>query len=363
MIQINDNQIRDWRWLEPNGYLRVPPAVGIGEPTVPVEIPRRQILLGDATEQLRTLPSASIDCVVTSPPYYQLRDYAADGQIGLEPTVEDWVASLRPVFAEVARVLKPAGSIWLNLGDAYSRNARYGAPSKGMFCAPERLLLALADDGWIVRGKVIWSKTNSMPNSVADRLSQNYEVIYFLTRSPRYFFNLDAIRDAVRVESGSKVDGPVLGKNPGDIWRIATKGFRGAHFATFPPELIRKPILASCPEAICTQCGTPWKRAVNSWRVSVDNGPKHPRPKDQYVMRFGERWNTLRQIGELVPCGCNASTVPGIVLDPFFGAGTVGVVAEELGRGWGLNSARSSARLPTPASIRQGQSDDLNACH
>jgi len=337
--------------------------VGVGEPTPPVEIPRRTILLGDATKQLRTLPDASIDCVVTSPPYFQLRDYAAEGQIGLEATVEGWVNNLRLVFAEVARAMKPAASLWLNLGDSFSRHARYGAPAKSLLCAPERMLLALAADGWIVRGKVIWSKPNPLPNSVADRPNLTYEIVYFLVRSPRYFFDLNAIREPHRSRSAHRATttigkapawaGPLagsqdglrraraadqpghhLGKNPGSVWEIATQGFRGPHFATFPPALIRRPILATCPEAICTRCGTPWQREVSVQRISVGPASKGPKPGDPQVMRFNDRWHTIRQVGELMPCGCGAATVPGVVLDPFMGAGTVGIVAESLGRDW-----------------------------
>jgi DNA modification methylase len=338
--------------------------VGFGTPTPPVKIPRRSILLGDATERLLELPDNAIDCVVTSPPYYALRDYGAPGQIGLEATVDDWVKNLQAVFHEAARVLKPGGSLWLNLGDSFSRHAHYGAPPKGMLAAPERLLLALMGEGWIVRGKVIWSKPNGLPNSVADRLNLNYEVVYFLVREPNYFFDLDAIREPHR-SRGAKRDnagkaatpgwaGPLasgaqdglhrarpadqpghpLGKNPGSVWEIPTYGFRGQHFATFPPRLVRRPILATCPEAVCTRCGTPWKRQVTVERVPVGLASKSPRPRDKQVMRFNDRWHTVRRVGDLVPCGCQAPTVPGVVLDPFMGAGTVGLVAEELRRDW-----------------------------
>jgi site-specific DNA-methyltransferase (adenine-specific) len=266
--------------------------------------------------------------VVTSPPYFQLRDYGATGQLGLEPTVAGWVANLRDVAREVARVLVPTGSLWINLGDSFSRHPKYGAPVKGLLLAPERLLLALAQDGWIVRTKVVWAKTNPMPSSATDRLSSTYEVIYFLVRQRLYFFDLDAIREPHR-SSGAKRErtpqqqppigaGPLaaargglrrarakgepghpLGKNPGDVWQIATKGFRGAHLATFPPELVRRPILATCPAVVCTACGQGQK---------VSTG-------------------TLQ-------CDCHAPARSGIVLDPFFGTGTVGLVAQDLGRDW-----------------------------
>ena len=155
---------------------------------------RNRILIGDIRERLADVPAKSIDCVITSPPYFQLRDYGVKGQIGLEPSVEGWVDELRLALNGLKRVLKPTGSIWVNLGDTYSRHAKYGAPPKGLLLAPERFLLAMADDGWIVRNKVIWAKTNPMPHAVSDRLNNAYDVVYFLVRSTRYFFDLDAIR-------------------------------------------------------------------------------------------------------------------------------------------------------------------------
>ena len=318
-----------WRGLTPRGYCRTQAAVGVGEPTPPVDIVRNQILLGDATARLNKLPTNAIDCVVTSPPYYALRDYGVSGQIGLEDSVEGWVSSMRRVMAEVARVLKPAGSVWLNLGDSFSTHPRYGASPKSLLAAPERLLLALMDDGWIARAKVVWAKPNALPNSVADRLNLDYEVIYFLVRSPRYFFDLDAIREPHRsrasrrqqepstgvpswagpLASGSQdglrrdrtEPGHPLGKNPGSVWRIATRGFRGPHFATFPEALIRRPILSTCPEAICIRCGLPWKRRVEVARVSVGNPSQTPRPNDPSVMRFKDYWHNVRHVGDLIP--------------------------------------------------------------
>jgi len=325
-------------------------------------LPRNTILVGDAQERLRQLPPASIDCVITSPPYFRLRDYGVPGQLGLEPTVDAWVTGLRAVMSELARVLKPTGSLWLDLGDSYSRAPRYGAPPKGLFLAPERLLLALAADGWTVRNKIIWAKPNPMPDSVADRLTTTYDVVYFLVRSRHYFFDLDPIRLAHRTQRATStrrsapsrppawagphagrqdglartrapgLPGHWLGKNPGDVWTMAASSYSGAHFATFPQALVERPLLATCPEAVCTHCAAPWRRTVTVRRLG--KGTNAPTARDRHVRQYPGHWRTVRQIGDLTPCGCDAPTRPGVVLDPFFGTGTVGAVAQRHGRDW-----------------------------
>lgn len=318
--------------------------------TRPPELPVDEILVGDALEQLKRLPTASVDTVVTSPPYFRLRNYGVDGQIGAENTIEQYLDALLAVLDEVARVLKPAGSLWLNLGDTYSRHHTHGATPKGLVLAPERLLLGLNERGWSCRNKVVWAKPNPMPASVKDRLSATWEPLYLLTRSKSYFFDLDAIRVdgrstrlkptkvGARTKHGAtgperpswagpnagnnsglsamKARGQAthpLGKNPGDVWSIATAAYRGAHFATFPEALVERPLHATCPERVCTSCGTAWRRAPHIaalGRIAVATA--------------------LRK-----SCGCpDRHWQPGIVLDPFLGAGTVAVVAKRLGRRW-----------------------------
>jgi len=314
-------------------------------------LPRRQVLIGDARQRLAELPDASVDCVITSPPYFGLRDYAMDGQLGAEGHIDEWVKGLLDVARELARVLKPSGALWLNLGDGYSRHPREGAVKKSLLLGPERVALALTGEGWLLRNKVIWAKTNPMPASVGDRLSCGHEVIYFFTRAPRYYFDLHPIRvpavtpphhgrssrasvypplesvprnghvprvDLNRGLAALKAAGREhhpLGKNPGDVWAQASGHYRGAHFATFPVELVRRPLLATCPEQVCTACGTPWRRALQRLH--------------------GRRLAT----GPLRPaCGChsndNAISQPGVVLDPFLGSGTVALAAEQHGRDW-----------------------------
>jgi len=321
-----------------------------------------QILVGDALDRLRELPAASVDTVVTSPPYFRLRNYGVEGQIGAEETVDGWVIALVSVLDEVARVLKPEGALWLNLGDTYSRRPDHGAAPKGLVLAPERLLLALNQRGWSCRNKVIWAKPNPMPASVKDRLSATWEPLYLLTRSKAYFFDLDAIRvdgrssrlKPTKVGAHTKhgATGPErpswagpnagnnsglsamkargqsthpLGKNPGDVWQIATAAYRGAHFATFPEALVERPLRATCPERVCTTCGTAWRRAP-------------------YIEALGK----VAVAGALrKSCGCGSRDWhPGTVLDPFLGAGTVAVVASRLGRRWiGIELNPAYARI------------------
>lgn len=256
------------------------------------------LLLGDALDLLRTVPGESVDCVVTSPPYYGLRDYGVPGQYGLEDTPAEYVENLRQLFAECRRVLADDGTCWVNLGDSYSgswgnqghkndrddihvgvrgRGAlpkgsrtgsrRAGEPGpKNLFGIPWRVAFALQDDGWTLRNAIVWHKPNAMPESVTDRLASYYEHVFLLTKSRRYWFDLDAVRE-IQKTAGERHEGrgcgsgdgwPTAwngakaralnpkGRNPGDMWSIPTRPFPGAHFATFPPELPIRCIKAGC---------------------------------------------------------------------------------------------------------------------
>ena len=308
-----------------------------------------RIIQGDALERLRELPAASVDCCVTSPPYYQLRDYGVEGQIGLEETVEEYIGKLVNIFREVRRVLKKDGTLWLNISDSYAGSTKGAARSaenarkykqgtnKGLLgsglratplngCKPKDLLgipwilaLALRNDGWYLRQDIIWQKPNPMPESVKDRCTKSHEYIFLLSKSRKYYFDGEAIAEPAAVSTlkrlsqnvekqlGServqgKTNGPMkavkpryggkkytedpevfnrtksgtlydytLKRNKRDVWTVTTKPFRGAHFATFPQDLI-------------------------------------------------------------VPCVLAGSRVGGVVLDPFAGSGTTGVVAAVNGR-------------------------------
>lgn len=262
-----------------------------------------QLWRGDAATVLASLPESSVNCVCTSPPYYGLRDYGVDGQLGMEPSPAEYVEALRAVFAEVRRVLADDGVLWLNLGDSYVSkpcgnvrgvsdatglhggrtssgyrdrlaaghatkrdNTSFGLPEKNLIGVPWRVALALQDDGWILRSEVIWHKTSGMPESITDRVSKRHEQVFMFAKSPRYWFDLDAIREPhaeTTIAAAARARIPYLapgqrpqtkthgmserGANPGDVWSISTQPFFGAHFATMPTELARRCILAGCP--------------------------------------------------------------------------------------------------------------------
>lgn len=243
------------------------------------------ILCGDCLEVLRTLPSSSIDCCVTSPPYYALRDYGVDGQIGLEETPEAYIAKLSYVFMEVYRVLKPEGTLWLNIGDSYNGNKKgntetikhkvvaesndfhkklwKGAKQKDLIGVPWMLAFTLRSQGWYLRQDIIWEKGNPLPESVTDRCTKSHEYIFLMSKSQKYYFDYEAIQEKAKYPNdnrGSRGDSRrgtemnsvsgVTGemRNKRDVWCVNTKPCSEAHFATYPFELIRPCILAGCPE-------------------------------------------------------------------------------------------------------------------
>lgn len=290
---------------------------------------------GSALNVLRTLPDGSVNCGVTSPPYYGLRDYKVDGQIGLEETPEEYVAKLVDVFREVRRVLKDDGTLWVNIGDSYAGSgpsgARYqskttkeregkttdgafrisksliergltyaekkpipppGLKSKDLIGIPWMLAFALRADGWYLRQDIIWAKPNPMPESVTDRCTKAHEYIFMLSKSARYYYDQDAIKEPAiygdddrkgraleahkrnptasvngirprsdkqrghsrrhagfnkRWDAMEKAEQCSGMRNKRSVWTVATKPYAEAHFATYPPELIRPCILAGCP--------------------------------------------------------------------------------------------------------------------
>lgn len=276
-----------------------------------------KILLGDCRLTMRTLEANSIQTCITSPPYFGLRDYGHDGQIGLEASPDEYVAKMVEVFAEVHRLLRDDGTLWLNLGDSYARPPAKGGSGPGgknrewygdnygqargaeipdglkpkdLIGIPWRVAFALQAAGWYLRQDIIWSKPNPMPESVRDRCTKAHEYLFLLSKSPRYYFDAEAIKEpavttvkrgpalhpdkkSTNGNSGLSRREPTGTRNRRSVWTVPTRGYKGAHFAVFPTELIR-------------------------------------------------------------PCILAGSCAGDVVLDPFMGSGTTAQVAQELGRSW-----------------------------
>jgi len=252
-----------------------------------------QLLIGDCLDTLKTLPEQSAYTCVTSPPYFGLRDYGHEGQMGAEPTPDEFVAALVEVFREVRRVLRDDGTVWLNLGDSYNAyNGNRGASSGGanknshrvmpqlpkgsglttpdlklkdLIGIPWRAAFALQADGWYLRQDIIWHKPNPMPESVRDRCTKAHEYIFLLSKSPKYYYDQGAVKEpevcgrqrgpAEHPDAKSTNGNSGLGRrkstgmrNRRSVWTVTTRPYKGAHFAAFPPDLIQPCILAGCPE-------------------------------------------------------------------------------------------------------------------
>jgi len=333
------------------------------------------------------LADQSVHCVVTSPPYWGLRDYGVNGQLGLERTMEEYVANMVQVFREVWRVLRDDGTCWINLGDSYTSDGRdsYGSfqpdtkqathptikstprarqpnglKPKDLVGIPWRVAFALQADGWYLRSDIIWSKPNPMPESVTDRPTKAHEYIFLLSKSPKYFFDQEAVREkAIRagnipggnnergknefgVSPHKAFNGPVpSNRNIRTVWEIATQSFSGAHFATFPEELVRRCMFAGTSEkGCCPKCGGPWVRMVEHKAMVINRsnrgqkvfGNAHSTAASGTMLEPAE----TKTLGWQPSCSCNRdcpdSPVPGVVLDPFSGSGTVGVVCQKFNR-------------------------------
>jgi DNA modification methylase len=321
------------------------------------------MLRGDARRL--PLPDASVDLIVTSPPYFALRSYTDGGehyagQIGSEATPAEYIAALVACTREWIRVLKPSGSLFVDLGD------KYGA--KSLMLLPERYRIACVDElGLIARQVIVWSKPNGLPESVTDRVRRSHEDWVHLTKQPRYFAAVDEIREEVlwpgKTRTSGKASSAVahlgsqkqtglgqgcenpLGKLPGSVWEVATEPLRKIpgldvdHFAAFPSEWPRRLILGWSPSGICTSCGE-GRRPVAE--VLASGGATRRDGNHRYVPGFGgtqigrSEWveGVRRAITGYV-CACpepSAPTRPAVVLDPFGGTGTTAHVADALGR-------------------------------
>lgn len=370
-----------------------------------------QILTGDCRTTLATLPEKSVQCCVTSPPYFGLRDYKVAGQIGLEPTPDEYVREMVAVFSAVRRVLKDDGVLWLNLGDSYARQAgddsTRGTPNVGghkramdagadrsgmgnnrppsgfkpkdLLLIPARVAMALQADGWYLRAACPWIKRNGMPDSTQDRPTQCVETMFMLTKSKKCYYDAEAVKvaakgaDRVRNDrfGGNKHDGETTMHSDGSQFTGATKrlrrtsdwffeswqgllldsddepsafvvnlkGYKEAHFATFPPKLVEPCILAATSEkGECPECGRVWERVVEKTntpdpsyngstftdgKTGARDGGDRTQPGDRFL-KVTTGWRPQ--------CQCGTPPVPQIVLDPFGGSGTTAEVARQHGR-------------------------------
>lgn len=372
------------------------------------QTPQITLYQGRCIDVLRSLPAESIDCVVTSPPYFGLRSYLKPDdpnkacEIGSEPSLQDYITKLVIVFAEVHRVLKPTGVVWLNLGDSYAGstaagNKVFGNPEfnknrpsraatktpgkkltgefkpKDLMMAPHRVAIALQDAGWWVRNDIVWVKENAMPESVTDRCARNHEYIFHLTKSERYFFDSEAIKEPAARPGDVQTFGGTKGKayrptaddpnfrngkeqwgrtievgatrNRRTAWTVNTQPFPGSHFAVFPREIPRLTILAGTSEkGCCADCGKPYDRIVEKAFTAHTGKTESQYEKGSTANRLallrqaarerGEEYsNATRTIGWKKTCKCETDAiVPAVVLDLFAGSGTTLEVAKELGR-------------------------------
>ena len=257
-----------------------------------------KVLCGDCLDVLLAMPDETVNCCITSPPYWGLRDYGVDGQLGLEKTPEQYVSRMVDVFREVRRVLKDDGTLWINLGDSYSGSCQTGGTNsisgtgksqphvihtretnlkpKDLVGIPWMVAFALRSDGWYLRQDIIWAKPNPMPESVTDRCTKAHEYIFLLSKQAKYYYDAEAISEPLQESSitrnqtgwdgnedrgyvggpqnhmskylGSDVAKSATHRNRRSVWTVTTKPFREAHFATFPPDLIEPCALAGCPE-------------------------------------------------------------------------------------------------------------------
>jgi DNA modification methylase len=335
---------------------------------------------GDAVTKLGELPSESVQCCVTSPPYWGLRDYSCDSQLGLEKTPKEYVSKMVEVFREVRRVLRKDGTLWLNIADTM-------LPDKNEADIPHRLRIALGDDGWVKRSTIIWHKPNPMPEAARDRPTKAHEYLFLLTKSANYFYDAEAIKETNTGRNKRTVwtvddhqglvqwlatnDSAALARfvaesrNKKDVWRIVTAPYPEAHFATYPTDLVKPCIMAgTSARGCCPKCGAPWERVVEqvglstyakvkgerSWRemrdVAVSRGTTPSRPNSGQTRNESGSTPHLdaaptKTIGWQPTCKCKISAdtsmllgdiVPCTVLDPFAGSGTTGQAALELGR-------------------------------
>lgn len=351
-----------------------------------------QLINSDVIEGLRRLPDASVHCVVTSPPYLWQRDYGVDGQIGLESSVEEYILRLISVFAEVRRVLRPDGTLWVNLGDTYANDTKWGGrsgeknadsaaggyqgqrkkrrsglPPKSLMMIPARFALAMQRADWILRSEIIWHNPIKKPESVQDRPSNDYEKVFLFAQRPRYYYDAEAVKQPCSPKTLTVNTNPVKGDGNGSagerlnvymesngryhpetrnlrsVWSICSEPNSANHYAAFPSALASICIQAATSEyGCCVACGAPWPRVVEKTKgtpksfqgSSFTNGKTQAAVNEMKPVGLGPRTMRTETKGWKPSCKCNewGEQNPCVVLDPFAGTSTTGVAALRLGR-------------------------------
>lgn len=282
-----------------------------------------RIIEGDVRKALAGLETDSVHCVVTSPPYWNLRDYGAEGQIGAEASPRYYVETMVRVMAGVRRVLRPDGTLWLNIGDSSHRGQLAGVPW--------RLALAMQEDGWFLQREIVWHKPNPMPGNATKGPSTSHETVFLFSGKSPYYYDGYAVR-----EPGSSTDTRDLRS----VWTIPVARYKGSHFATFPEELARRCILAGSSErGCCLTCRKPYKRLLKRERTATGRANRDPL---RHV-------TAVSSLGFVPDCNCQrvvTTPIPCTILDPFAGAGTTNAVAAQLGRhSIGIEIHPQSAKL------------------
>lgn len=334
------------------------------------------LLQGLAENVLKDIPDNVFHTAVTSPPYWQLREYFVDGQLGRESTPEEYVENLVAILREVKRVLRKDGTLWLNIGDSYNNNSGYSRSKdiwkrqgreggsadrkffkhdrikqKDLVGIPWMVAFALQKDGWFLRCDLIWEKTNPMPDGAKDRPTRSHEYVFLLSKSSKYFYDYYRIlEDTDEKPEGKQGFGANVQKgtfrcdqdrefehygkkNKRSVWKTSVASFKGGHYATFPTDLIEPMIMASTSEyGCCAKCGTPWNRKFGKRREKIlikktdmvisDSGEmiKAPDEYKEELVLFHDKWEK--------GCSCDTNEVnPCIVLDPFSGTSTTGDVS------------------------------------
>jgi site-specific DNA-methyltransferase (cytosine-N4-specific) len=345
-------------------------------------------LMGDCRDTLKTIASGTVQMCCTSPPYWGLRRYLPVGhpdahrEIGQEKTPAEYVETMVGVFREVRRVLHESGTVWLNVGDSYATSGTRtgnrdgisqaengdnfrswhgkraeGLKEKDMCLIPERLLIALQDDGWWVRSKIVWAKKSCMPESVTDRPTNSWEPIFLLAKSANYFYDAFAVREKGVYEAGTRAAKGSASRsseegvnsrpeeyaeysgyrNQRNVWHLGPEPFSDAHFATFPSAIPKRAIMAGTSErGCCPVCFAPWVRVVESKPAIVKS------PASEYGNGAGRSDGNRSQLvgaesrttGWRASCDHGEEPIPCIVIDPFLGSGTVAKVAQDIGRRW-----------------------------